>query len=95
MIIENTAPWLARSFALSRYNHRAVIIALKASSFVDAKDLLTFRSQKLVNNFILSNNHHYNYTKTISRHRRRENRRIDTSASSRWLFADIHVAFGD
>ena len=28
MIIENRALWLARSFALSRYNHRAVIIKL-------------------------------------------------------------------
>ena len=33
MIIENRALWLARSFALSRYNHCAVIITLKASSF--------------------------------------------------------------
>ena len=33
MIIENRALWLARSFALSRYNHHAVIIALKASVF--------------------------------------------------------------
>ena len=33
MIIENRALWLARSFALSHYNHRTVIIALKASSF--------------------------------------------------------------
>ena len=33
MIIENRALWLARSFALSGYNHRAVIITLKASSF--------------------------------------------------------------
>ena len=30
MIIENWALWLARSFALSRYNHRAGIITLKA-----------------------------------------------------------------
>ena len=33
MIIENRPLWLANSFALSRYNHRAVIMALKASSF--------------------------------------------------------------
>ena len=33
MIIENRALWLARSFALSRFNHRLVIITLKASSF--------------------------------------------------------------
>ena len=33
MIIANRALWLARSFALSRYNHCAVITALKASSF--------------------------------------------------------------
>ena len=32
-IIENRALWLASSFALSRYNHRAVIITLQASSF--------------------------------------------------------------
>ena len=30
MRIETRALWLARSFALSRYNHRAVIITLKA-----------------------------------------------------------------
>ena len=30
MRIENRVLWLARSFALSRYNHRAVIITLKA-----------------------------------------------------------------
>ena len=29
MIVENWALWLAKSFALSRYNHHAVIIALK------------------------------------------------------------------
>ena len=34
----------------------------------------------------------YYCTKTI---RRSEYRRIVTSISSRWLFADIHVAFGD
>ena len=33
MIIENWALWLARSFASSRFNHRAVIITLTASSF--------------------------------------------------------------
>ena len=33
MTIENRPLWLARSFALPHYNHRAVIIALKASSF--------------------------------------------------------------
>ena len=32
IIIEYRALWLARSFALSRYNHRSVIITLKASS---------------------------------------------------------------
>ena len=31
MIIENGALWLARSFALSCFNHRAVIVTLKAS----------------------------------------------------------------
>ena len=39
MIIENRAPWLARSFALSRYNHRAVIITLKASSFQNGSQI--------------------------------------------------------
>ena len=33
MIIENRALWLARSFTLSLYNHRAVIITLKPNSF--------------------------------------------------------------
>ena len=39
MIIENRALWLARSFALSRYNHRAVIITLKASSFQNGSQI--------------------------------------------------------
>ena len=39
MIIENRALWLARSFALSRYNPRAVIIALKASSFQNGSQI--------------------------------------------------------
>ena len=32
---------------------------------------------------------------TISRRRRREYRRIVTETKSRWLFANIHVAWGD
>ena len=39
MTIENRALWLARSFALPRYNHRAVIIALKASSFQNGSQI--------------------------------------------------------
>ena len=39
MIIENRALWLARSFALSRYNHRVVIITLKASSFQNGSQI--------------------------------------------------------
>ena len=39
MTIENRALSLARSFALSRYNHRAVIIALKASSFQNGSQI--------------------------------------------------------
>ena len=39
MIIENRALRLARSFTLSHYNHRAVIIALKASSFQNGSQI--------------------------------------------------------
>ena len=39
MIIENRALLLARSFALSRYNHRAVIITLKAGSFQNGRQI--------------------------------------------------------
>ena len=39
MIIENRALWLARIFALFRYNHRAVIITLKASSFQNGSQI--------------------------------------------------------
>ena len=40
MIIENRAPSLAKSFALSRYNHRAVIITLNlASSFKNGSQI--------------------------------------------------------
>ena len=46
--------------------------------------------------FIFSNDHQCNYTKTISRLKRREYRRIVASTSSRRLiFADIHVILGD
>ena len=82
MIIENRALWLARSFVLSRYNHRAVIITLKASSFQNGSQIfwcfgvgnwsiLSVFSRIIINVIIL------------------------TSTSSRWLFADIHFAFGD
>ena len=47
---------MVRSFALSRYNHRAVIITLNASSFPKWQpDFLMFRSRKFINNFIFSN----------------------------------------
>ena len=39
MIIENRVLWLARCFALSRYNHRVVIITLKARSFQNGSQL--------------------------------------------------------
>ena len=39
MIIENRALWLASSFALSRYNHHAVIITLKANSFQNGSQI--------------------------------------------------------
>ena len=39
MTIENRTLWLARSFALSRYNHLAVIIALKANSFQNGSQI--------------------------------------------------------
>ena len=39
MIIENRALWLARSFASFRYNHQAVIITLKASSFQNGSQI--------------------------------------------------------
>ena len=39
MTVENRALCLARNFALSRYNHRAVIIALKASSFQNGSQI--------------------------------------------------------
>ena len=45
MIIENKALWLAMSFALSNYNHRAVIIALKARSFQNSSQV--FYSKRL------------------------------------------------
>ena len=39
MIIENRALWLASSFSSTRYNHRAVIITLKASSFQNGSQI--------------------------------------------------------
>ena len=39
MTIENRVLWLGRSFALSRYNHHTVIIALKASSFQNGSQI--------------------------------------------------------
>ena len=73
MIVEIRALWLARNFASSHYNHRAVIITLKASSFPPSKwqpDLSMFRSRKLINNSIFWNNessNECNYTKIIRR----------------------------
>ena len=96
MIIENGALSLARSFDLSRYNHRAVIITLKASSFQNGSQIFwcfevgnwsIILFSRVIINVI--------YTKIISRLRRREYRRIVTSTSSPWLFADTKVAFGD
>ena len=42
MIIKNRALWLAGSFASSRYNHRTVIITLKASSFENGSQICWF-----------------------------------------------------
>ena len=39
MIIGSRALWLARSFALSCYNHRAMMITLKASSFQNGSQI--------------------------------------------------------
>ena len=39
MIIENRALRLAKSFASSRYNHRPVIITLKARSFQNGSQI--------------------------------------------------------
>ena len=46
-----------------------------------------FRSRKLINTFIFSNNHQCNYTKTISCLRGCEYWQIVTLTLSRWLFA--------
>ena len=78
MIIENRALWLARSLASSRYNHRAVIITLKASSFQNGSLIcwcfgVGNWSIILFSRIIINGN---------------------TSTSSWWLFTDIHVAFG-
>ena len=63
MIIGNRALWLARSFASSRYNHRAVIITLKASSFQNGSQIcwcfgvgnwsIILFSRKIINVIIL------------------------------------------
>ena len=93
MIIKNRALWLARSFALSRYNHHAVITTLKASSFQNGSHIfLMFRSRKLINTFIFSSNHQFHYTKTIRRLWRREYRRIVTSTSSRFNYSQIFTS---
>ena len=42
MIIKNRALWLAGSFPSSRYNHRTVIITLKASSFENGSQICWF-----------------------------------------------------
>ena len=66
MIVENRALWLDRGFALSRYNHRTMIIALKASSFQNGSQIFWcfgVRNWSII--FIFSNNHQCNYTKQL------------------------------
>ena len=80
MIFKNRVLWLASSFTLSR----AVIIALKASSFQNGSQIFWCFgvgnwSIMLFSRIIIIGDYW----------------RIVTSTSSRWLFADIHVAFGD
>ena len=90
MINENRALGLARSFALSRYNHRAVIIILKlvvfkmAARFVDISEseIDQFKENAVPQKTKEATNHQCNFTKTISRRRRREYRRIVTSAEA-------------
>ena len=62
-------------------NRRAHLLSLLYMSW--QQEFLMFQSRKLINNFIFSNNHQCNYTKTISCLRRREYRRIVTETSSR------------
>ena len=64
MISENRALWLARGFASSCYNHGAVIITMKISSFQNGSKIC-WCFQKLINNFIFLNSHQCNHTKTI------------------------------
>ena len=75
MTIENRGLWLARSFALSRYNHRAVIIALKASSFLSRAKLLANHSALfsiVIDVIILMANSHLDFVSvTIRRYSRR------------------------
>ena len=84
MTIENRALWLARSFALSRYNPRAVIITLKASSFQNGSQICwCFGVGNWSKKFFLSNNHQCNYfvSVTIRRYSRRLRRLIVNTSS--------------
>ena len=69
MIIENRALCLARSFALSRYNHPAVIIISKASSFQNGSQIFDVSESEIDQYFYFQGDY--------------------------WVFADIHVAWGD
>jgi len=73
--------WLLRGQKGSLRSPRGRLVASLFSKW--QPDLLMFRSRKFINNFIFSNNHQCDYTKTISCVRRREYRRIVTSTLSR------------
>ena len=77
------------------YYKKTSLLSIRAALVRHLKVPESFKNMSLYN-FIFSNDHQCNYTKTISRVKRHEYRRIVTWTSSRWLiFAYIHVIFGD
>ena len=87
LFFENRALWLARSFALSCYNHRAVIITLKASSFQNGSKI--FWCFGVGNLSILL------FSRIIINVIIRKQLVASGDVNIGELFADIHVAFGD
>ena len=82
VIIENGARWLVENFALSRLS-----VFKMAARFVDVSEQQTFVLLcRIITSAILLKQLVTSGSVIIA---------IVTSTSSRWLFADIHVAFGD
>ena len=92
------ADWSRTDFVLSSYNHRWVIIAMTRTQSMFRRVFFLNEKQNIFKKFAIF----VSFSRIISAILLKQlvtsgsvNVAIVTSTSSRWLFADIHVAFGD